>query len=356
MEEGAKKARRTRVEPYIYRAGRQVWVRLSAVAGARQRVFHIDDYRGEDEAVSAARAWRDSRATPAMKAAITRAREGARASTMRSVSRSKAAKTGIRLVKSSGLLIAFDVHCSMPNGGKPISRRFRVEHHDEEAALLFAVRQRLAWEARHWGVTSAITDGEWAILVARWVRHHPGEPFAPELLDHPGAVTEPYPNLFQARVMIAGEKHSRTFHPRNYASVWEARLAAIVWLMSFEERTSRPKLYTIKARSGGGSRTGVSRSIRAGRRGGKEVVYQVTFKDPATGAQRNKNFNAGALEKLTPEKEDRVAMAARAFRAAYEAWVLRREPFDPSDWSNWREAFGVPSSAERPSASSISAT
>lgn len=337
-----------RVLPYIYRVGRTFVVRLAKIAGAAEKTFPFESDEEALHALERATHWRDRRATPAMQASILRAagRPAGRASNLRERSRSKAAKTGIRVVRELGLVIAFDVTCSRPHGAPLLTRRFSVNKHGEEMALLYAVRQRLEWEARHWGVQTRITDQEWALLVQRWTRLYPGKVFAPEKLSHPGSVTEPYPNLYQARVMVKNELHSRTFSAKNYASAWEARLAAVLWLISFEEAAARPKLYTYKAKSGEGTREGVSRCETQGRRGIPEVVYQVSFKDPVTGKQRNKKFSAGAVAKLTPEKDQKVATAARAFRAAYEAWAAGGTPFHPDQWSNWRAAFGIEATAE----------
>lgn len=341
MGDEAEVQKRRRIEPYIYRNGRSFMVRLAAIAGAAKKSFPFSNAEEEAEALIRARNWRDRRATPAMTSSIIRAqdRHTRKASTLRAVSRSKAAKTGIRLYRESGLLIGYEVTCGKPNQNGILTRRFMINNHGEELALLYAVRQRLAWEARLWQVNTRITDDQWADLVKRWVRACPNQAFEPEKLSHPGSITEPSRNLFQARVMVRGEMHSRTFSARNYASVWEARLAALLWLLEFESLASQPKLYTIKARRGDGGRDGVNRCITKGRRGADELVFQVSFKDPKTGAQRNKKFSAGAVAKLTQDKEVGVYAAARAFRAAYEAWAEGRGTFDPEEWTNWRQVF-----------------
>lgn len=247
--------------------------------------------------------------------------------------------------------MAFDVTCALPAGNEgrqPLTRRFSVEKHGEEAALLYAVRQRLNWERQHWSVDTKLSDADWAELVRRWTREHPGEIFAPEKMAHPGCVTRPSRSLLQARVMVHGEMMSRTFSSRHYASLWEAQLAAIAWLLTFEERSKRPKINVAKSRAGEAPRGGVSRCVTKGRRGKDEVVYQVSYKDPKTGKQHNRKFSAGAVEKLNPEKEAAVAAAARAFRDAYENWVTKGTAFDPSSWSNWRRAFQVEARSEEP--------
>ena len=153
-------------------------------------------------------------------------------------------------------------------------------------------------------------------------------------------ITEPDKHGYQVRIVRKGKEHSRYFSHKSWGNKAKSLVAAQSWRdQKLAILGKKIKSLVTQGPLNNNKTTGVRGVTKTitfdKRRDVHYLVYQVHWKQK--GNVKNRKFQVGAVDNITPDQELHAFRTAMHFRKAYEMCVEMDIDFDSSWYSNWKK-------------------
>jgi hypothetical protein len=150
-------------------------------------------------------------------------------------------------------------------------------------------------------------------------------------------ITEPDVFGFQVRIVRRGKENSRYFSHKQWGGRAKSLQAAIAWRdqMLVALKGSRTRFLKPPKNKTSTGVTGVSRTIKLDHRKNKSYLCYTVFW-VCNGKPRNKTFQVGNVEKVTPDSELHAFRTARLFRSCYEHAIDNDLEFRDDKFADWK--------------------
>ncbi|MGR9071516.1 MAG: hypothetical protein ACU833_00470 [Gammaproteobacteria bacterium] len=151
-------------------------------------------------------------------------------------------------------------------------------------------------------------------------------------------ITEPDVFGYQVRIVRRGKETSRYFSHRLWGNKKKSLAAAIAWRdqMLVVLKGSKTRFLKPPKNKTTTGVTGVSRTIKFDHRKNKKYLCYTVFW-VKNGKSKNKTFQVGNVEKITPDQELHAFRTARLFRSCYEYSIDYDLPFEEGKFSGWKK-------------------
>lgn len=151
-------------------------------------------------------------------------------------------------------------------------------------------------------------------------------------------ITEPDVFGFQVRIVRRGKESSRYFSHKLWGSKTKSLKAAITWRdqMLVALKGSKTRFLKPPKNKTTTGVTGVSRTIKFDHRKSKSYLCYTVFW-VCDSKSKNKTFQVGNVQNVTPDDELHAFRTARLFRSCYEYAIDNDLPFHEEVFSGWKK-------------------
>ncbi|NOQ17452.1 MAG: hypothetical protein GQ581_10375 [Methyloprofundus sp.] len=151
-------------------------------------------------------------------------------------------------------------------------------------------------------------------------------------------ITEPDAFGYQVRIVRRGKESSRYFSHKLWGGRSKSLAAAITWRdqMLVALKGSRTRFLKPPKNKTTTGLTGVSRTIKYDKRKDKSYLCYTVFW-VCDRKSKNKTFQVGNIETISPDDELHAFRTARIFRSCYEYSIDNDAPFDESLFAGWKK-------------------
>jgi len=151
-------------------------------------------------------------------------------------------------------------------------------------------------------------------------------------------ITQPDAFGFQVRIVRRGKESSRYFSHKLWGGKPKSLTAAMAWRDQMLVALKGSKIRFLKPPKNKTSTglTGVSRTIKFDRRKDKSYLCYTVFW-VLNGKSKNKTFQVGNVDIITPDDEIHAFRTARIFRCCYEEAIDNDRVFDESPFVGWKK-------------------
>lgn len=151
-------------------------------------------------------------------------------------------------------------------------------------------------------------------------------------------ITQPDAFGFQVRIVRRGKESSRYFSHKLWGGKPKSLTAAMAWRDQMLVALKGSKIRFLKPPKNKKSTglTGVSRTIKFDRRKDKRYLCYTVFW-VLNGKSKNKTFQVGNVDTITPDDEIHAFRTARIFRCCYEEAIDNDREFDESPFVGWKK-------------------
>lgn len=151
-------------------------------------------------------------------------------------------------------------------------------------------------------------------------------------------ITQPDDSGYQVRIVRRGKEYSKYFSHRLWGNERRSLQAAIHWRDQMDAVLLGRNKRFLKVPSNKTSTgvTGVSRTIKHDQRKNADYLcYQVFWVND--GVAKNKTFQVGRAENVSPDDELHAFRTAVHFRTQYEYAIDNNLKFDDRDYAGWKK-------------------